>query len=317
METIALHDLPHVEARRLAASGQIVYLTVNPVEYHGPHLSLHNDYLVSLGLCRALHERIGGGQPMIVASDVEMGVEPTPGLGTRKTSFAIMKDQVVRAARGLAELGATRVVIMTFHGAPLHNLAIEAACQALRARGARALAPFHIVLRAMLELDDPREFEAALTPVADVAERDAVRAGLQHDFHAGFFETSMALHFAPQSVAPSYKQLPPCPPVEPVAKIMSASRWARRLGRDLLARELEYAAYGFAWGRLQPFPGYTSRPAAASAASGAVFAGRIVERYEETARAVLDRGERAPEPIMQWADAVSNRLGGISRQILS
>jgi creatinine amidohydrolase len=314
---IGLYDLPHAEARKLASSGQPIYLTVNPVEFHGPHLSLHNDRLVSLGLCRALHERIGGGEEMIVAADLQLGVEPTPGLGTRKASHQVVREQVVRAARGLADLGATRVVIMTFHGAPLHNLAIESGCEALRARGVRALAPFHIVLKEMLLLDDVGEFEEALLPIADARERDLVRAGLKHDFHAGFFETSMALHFAPESVSPAYRELPPCPEVAPVAKILTASRLAKRLGRDLLARELEYAAWGFGWNRVRPFPGYTGRPAAATAASGAVFARRIVERYAAAARAVLDRGERAPQPIMAWADAVSNRFGGISRQILT
>jgi hypothetical protein len=44
----SLFDVPHHDARRLARSGAPVYLTINPVEYHGPHLSLHNDRL-SLG----------------------------------------------------------------------------------------------------------------------------------------------------------------------------------------------------------------------------------------------------------------------------
>jgi hypothetical protein len=33
-----LLDLPHRVARRLAAEDRPVYLLVNPVEYHGPHL---------------------------------------------------------------------------------------------------------------------------------------------------------------------------------------------------------------------------------------------------------------------------------------
>ncbi|MFN7132430.1 MAG: hypothetical protein ACK4N5_10120, partial [Myxococcales bacterium] len=68
---IQLLDLPQSEARRLIAahageSGRApVYLTVNPVEYHGPHLSLHNDRLVSEGLVRALHARLFPGEPLL------------------------------------------------------------------------------------------------------------------------------------------------------------------------------------------------------------------------------------------------------------
>ena len=53
---ISLLDIPHQEARRLVKSGAPVYLSVNPVEYHGPHLSLHNDRLISIGLIREVHE---------------------------------------------------------------------------------------------------------------------------------------------------------------------------------------------------------------------------------------------------------------------
>ncbi len=53
-----LLDLPHRRATTLLSSGAPVYLLVNPVEYHGPHLSLHNDRLVSMGLVRGLHARL-------------------------------------------------------------------------------------------------------------------------------------------------------------------------------------------------------------------------------------------------------------------
>ena len=36
----------------LLATGAPVFLCVNPVEYHGPHLSLHNDRLISEGVAR-------------------------------------------------------------------------------------------------------------------------------------------------------------------------------------------------------------------------------------------------------------------------
>ena len=50
---LELFDLPHGRARALLDRGVPVFLTVNPVEYHGPHLSLHNDRLISLGTLAA------------------------------------------------------------------------------------------------------------------------------------------------------------------------------------------------------------------------------------------------------------------------
>ena len=77
---IRLFDLPHSEARRLLSSGAPVFLPVNPVEYHGPHLSLHNDRLISAGLMRDLHAGLAMKYdwPLLVADDLEVGVEPAP-----------------------------------------------------------------------------------------------------------------------------------------------------------------------------------------------------------------------------------------------
>lgn len=315
---LPLFELPHDETRRLVATGAPVYLTVNPVEYHGPHLSLHNDRLISCGIARELHAALrarGHDWPFLVGADLEVGVEPCSGPGSRHTRFVTARALVLEACRGLAELGARRVVFLTFHGAPLHNLALQDGVDWLRARGIAAIAPFHLVLREMLQFEDAAPFADALAPIADAGERALVARDLQYDFHAGFFETSVALHYAPASVSPLYRSLPPCPPVVPNAGFRRAARAARALGRAQLARELELAAAGFGWNALRPFPGYTSRPHLASAESGRVFARRIVDGYAPIVDDVLAGRALPPRPIMPWVRRVSagGRLGGTPR----
>ena len=185
---IPLFERAHVEARRLCRSGATVYLGVNPVEYHGPHLSLHTDHLISAALARDLAARLDPDRPLLWAGELEVGVEPVPGAGTRHTPYPAARELVLEACRALAELGAERVVVTTFHGSPLHNLAIEAGIRALRASGVRAISPFNLVLRQMLMLDNPTPFAPALAHIADPAERAAMLADLRFDFHAGFFE---------------------------------------------------------------------------------------------------------------------------------
>src|SRR3954468_20547512 len=255
---ISLLDVPHQEARRLVRSGAPVFLTINPVEYHGPHLSLHNDRLISLRLIREVHDGLAKKHdwPLLLGADLEVGVEPCPGPGTRRTAYPIVRHLVLEACRAIAELGASEVILMTFHGAPLHNLAIEAGVELLRAGGVRAIAPFNGLLTEMLFLD-PSEFAGAFTHVNDEGERSQMMTALANDFHAGFFETAMALHYAPESVAPDYTSLPPCPDVRPDGTLALASRLARRLGADKLSRELTFAAEGVGWNALRPFPGYT------------------------------------------------------------
>lgn len=302
-----LLDQPHREAARLVKSGAPVFLTVNPVEYHGPHLSLHNDRLVSQGLCRDLHARIAPQAPFLLGADLEVGVDPCPGRGSRHVPFQTVRALVVEACRALAELGAQQVILMTFHGAPLHAIALEAGVELLESRGVRALAPFNAVVQELLALDASR-YAPALEPIADPAERAEVAAGLAMDFHAGFFETSMALHYAPGSVSPEFATLPPCPPFAAPAHMALVGRAARRLGLAHFAGEVGFASAAFGWYALRPFPGYTGRPHLANPVSGARFASAIVDRYAELAGEVFGRGARSPAPIMRWSKALT--LGG-------
>jgi creatinine amidohydrolase len=310
-----LFDLPHVEARRLVQTGAPVYLTCNPVEYHGPHLSLHNDKLVSRGLIRALHARLQtrhADWPLLLASDLEIGIEPCWGPGSRHTRYATARELILEACRALAELGAQRVVIMTFHGAPLHNVALDEGVQLLEARGVKAVAPFNLVLQKQLTLD-PRQFAAAFAHVEDAAEREAMMRGLALDFHAGFFETSMSLYFAAESVSDVYKTLPPCPDFAPTRLLASVERVARAAGRDHLAEELAFAALGTGWYKLKPFPGYTGRPHRARRAAGEVFGSFMLDEFEREVEAVLEGRARSPQPIMQWTRWVTlgGRIGGV------
>jgi creatinine amidohydrolase len=306
---ISLFDVPHQEARRLVRSGAPVYLTINPVEYHGPHLSLHNDRLISIGLTRDVHERLAAKHdwPLLLGADLEIGVEPCPGPGTRRTPFPVVRHLVIESCRALAELGASKVILMTFHGAPLHNLAIEPGVQLLRAAGVRAVAPFNGVLNELLFLE-PSKYAPAFAHIEDQAERDEMMEGLALDFHAGFFETSLALHYAPESVAPDYKSLPPCANVRPNGTFALAAKMARALGADRLARELTFAAAGVGWNALRPFPGYTGRPHRATPQAGALFAEEMVRRYAEGIEDVFAGRAESPPPIMRWAGMLS--LGG-------
>jgi creatinine amidohydrolase len=302
MRRVHLFDLSHGEAQDLCSRGVPVYLPVNPVEYHGPHLSLRNDHLCGMGLAEDLHARIapanGSPWPFLVASSIEAGVEPCPGPGTRAVSFLAVRRLVVDACRALLDLGARRVVIVTFHGAPLHAHALDAGVRLCEARGARAIQPHNLLMRALMTIDGSA-FPEAFASIEDPAERATLMRETPRDFHAGYGETSLALHYAPESVGAIYKALPPCPPIRPDPPFVAASRAARAAGQHGLAIELEFAAHARGWMKLTPFPGYTTSPHRATSEAGRVFARAIVDRYEEATRAVF-AGAGGPRPIMPW-----------------
>lgn len=305
--TASLFEMPHLEARALLSRGVPVFLAINPVEYHGPHLSLHNDALISAGLAADMHRVLAtrhGDWPFVTAGELGVGVDPVRGPGTRKTSFPRVCEIVGEACRALAELGARNVVLMTFHGSPMHNLAIESGVELLAARGVRAIAPLNLLMRYLLDVN-ASEFTDAFTHIRDVATREAMMRDLYLDFHAGFAETSLSLHYAPASVSPTYRDVAPCPAIEPVTAWMIASRVARAAGADTLSKECKLAAFGSAWQMLDPFPGYTGSPHLATPESGAVFAAHMVGQFAEHAERVFAGHATSPKPIMSWVAPLS------------
>lgn len=306
---IRLLDLPHTEARRRLSDGAVAWITANPIEYHGPHLPLDTDRLQSLGWIEALHAALGEpGEPLLCA-DLPLGVEPAPGPGSQPVSYGHLREAVSRAARSVVELGARRVVIVTFHGSPLHNLALHEVVIHLRRRGVAAIAPFQEVVRLLLE---PLDLERARRTVThlDAADAERVLADLAWDFHAGFFETSLMLHWAPGSVSPRHVELPPCPPVRRSRAMSALGRVAAALGADRSAAELEFAAVALGWQQLRPFPGYTGHPALASPSAGERFAELVVERSTPPTHLAL-AGEAVGGPPLAWIGPLTGwgRLG--------
>ena len=302
-------DMPHAQVRSLLAEGAPVYLPVNPVEYHGPHLSLHNDALISRGLIDHLHAVLAPEMPLLVVPDLEVGVEPVMGPGSRPVPYQTVRALVLRACRSLAELGARRVVLMSFHGAPLHNAALQAGVELLGELGVTALSPLAEVL-ALLMVPTPElreRLEATCDTIADLADREVMRQAMDRDFHAGFLETSLSLYLAPDSVMADRSALPPCPDAPSSPPLLALARTAELLGRKRLAAELRFAAWGVGWYGIRPHPGYTSRPDLANAEAGRLATELIIERYVESCRAVF-AGGAPPEPPLRWLRGLT--LGG-------
>jgi creatinine amidohydrolase len=309
-DPIPILELPHRQARALLRGGAPVFLSIDPVEYHGPHLSLRNDHLVSTGLSRRFHAalceaRVGQPWPFLLASTLDAGVDPTQGPGSRAVAFRELCGLVVRACEALADLGAERVVLMTFHGAPLHSIALQRGVDALLARGVRALAPLNLLL-VDVATSPPEPFAPALAHVPE-PERAPMLAALRHDFHAGFMETSFALALAPSSVDPIHRTLPDCPPITPDARLLRLARAADRVGKADVAAELRVVAHGVGWSKLRPFPGYTAQPRHATAEAGEVFVRYAVSRAVPL---ILDvfAGAPPPPPPMAWMEQLT--LGG-------
>lgn len=302
-------ELP-VESLPPTLAENILFIFINPTEYHGPHLPLANDYIISRGLADRLFARLkkaGLTKQYIAAPLINLALDPTPGPGTIMVTAPQFESLLRRFAEKLPGIGAKRVILMTFHGAPRHNHALQRFVKQLTAAGIQALNPMNTILKKLLEYR-PGDFSEALTPIRDSKAREEIDRHLDSDYHGGFFETSLTLALAPGSVSPGHGKLPDCPPVEIPTWQKAAIHGMRSIGQKSAARELHYAAEALAWLKLDPFPGYTGKPRFANAKSGEFFVSKILDEYEAAVRAVFVEGKNPPEPVMDMTELLSGAI---------
>ena len=297
---------PHTQLAELARAGTPVHLFVNPVEYHGPHLSLGNDRILSERIALKLHERLVATQgdfPFVVGGHVDMGCDPCPGKGSVGVTYGQLKTALRQRVDALAELGVRKVVFHTFHGSPFHQHALDWAVARLHRKGVRAVNLFPATIDLIVNFD-PALYEPLRQLLPSPADFERVMAILPEDHHAGFFETSVALYVAPETVAPDYRNVPRCPPL-PTSKPLLA------LARAIKSRELENSAYAMAWMLLKPFPGYTGIPALASPDVGRFYVeDLILPRYEQRCRDVLWGDVPPPRAGFAWTRPLAPLVGG-------
>lgn len=297
---------PHRQLAELGRAGVPVHFFVNPVEYHGPHLSLGNDRILSERIALKLHQRLTAEQgdfPFVVGGHLDMGCDPCPGPGSVSTSYNQLCAALGRRVDALAALGVQRVLFHTFHGSPFHQHALDWAVQRLHRRGVAAVNLFPATIDLILNFDRDRYLPLrALLP--SLADFERVVATLPWDHHAGFFETSVALYVAAETVSPDYRQVPDCPSLNPSVPLQA-------LARTLGSRELENAAYALAWVRLKPFPGYTGVPSLASPEAGRFYVeDLILPRYLERCRPVLWENAPPPRAGFAWVRPFAVLVGG-------
>lgn len=297
---------PHNQLAALARSGAPVHLFVNPVEYHGPHLSLGNDRILSERIALKLHERLlqkPDEFPFVSGGHIDMGCDPCPGPGSVSTTYSQLRSSLRQRVDALVDIGVQRVIFHTFHGSPFHQHALDWAVERLRRKGVRAVNLFSATIDLIVNFDP-----ALYAPLRDLlpsqADFERVLSILPSDHHAGFFETSVALYVAPETVAPDYRSVPPCPPLPASAALMG-------LARLLKSRELENTAYSMAWMLLKPFPGYTGIPALASPEAGRFYVeDLILPRYVQRCRDVLWGDAPPPRAGFAWTRPFAPIVGG-------
>jgi creatinine amidohydrolase len=306
-EPIYLSEIPNEEAGALVATGAPVIVFFNPVEYHGPHLPLDTDSLLSFGAISETYNRMrdeGTEWPLLIYSTLRVGCGAVPTRGTVHHRYREVRRMMLDTCRGLRTLGAKRVILMTFHGEPHHNLAIDDGVKLLRSWGIQAMAPMNVIMTESVEMKIA-DYDSVFATIPDERERTICRDTFSADFHAGFFETSLMLHWRPEAVGKAWKSVPPCPPLGSMPLLRRIAGFFRARGRENTAREIEFAEIGILWSKIRPVLGYTGRPALANAEAGRLFAERMTALISKAILGYFVKQIPPPEPIWKWIRVLS------------
>jgi creatinine amidohydrolase len=187
----------------------VAFLTVSPLEAHGPHLPVGVDAFTGRHFAEALAEHVvksRAGWSAILAPTLHLGSFTFDTVGTVRIRQRVVRDVVVDYGDSLARAGFRHILIVNGHGGPGHLVALEeAAAIVSRRRGVTMASLTGHLAWEFLRGRYLDRIEAALGRPLSSEERQA----FAEDAHAGFWETSVMLLLKPHLVAESYRRLPP------------------------------------------------------------------------------------------------------------
>jgi creatinine amidohydrolase len=193
-------DFPAVDRTKT-----VVYVTLSPLEVHGPHLPVAADSFEAEALATRAFELLTARfpemhvlrlPPLFVAADV---LPRAGSLAFRPSTLVRVVEDLLRT---LSRQGFRHVWVGSFHGGPCHWLAIEKACALGNRRyGTAAVSLFSMLLN--------RLTGGSMRMTDVLGDIDGLSGDvLEGDAHAGVIETSLLLHLAPHTVAAGHETLP-------------------------------------------------------------------------------------------------------------
>jgi creatinine amidohydrolase len=241
-----LEELTWPEIDALDRQRTLFVLPVGMIEQHGPHLPVGADTIGVMGEANEAAMRVSRALPdwnvvmMPLMNYGHGGANQLGGMTIHPGTYAIrqstLRSLVADVGGQIAQNGFKWIFVLTGHGAPVHNVALNEACDFVSET-------FRVT---MLHVTALFKGDAALQSRGEKINAEHFRAdelsSFGMDVHAGVSETSQMLATYPHLVRPVFKSLP------------------SQSGRSL--EELRQIATRPGW------QGYLSSPARATAAHG-------------------------------------------------
>ena len=208
---LRLEELTYTDIDQLDRRRTIFILTFGNLEEHGPHLPVGSDYFQAIAFRDGVVERLSKEHPdrtFVIAPVVPLGeggandVAGQPEhVGTFSVRFETLRDVAIDLGSAIAQQGFGTILLVHFHGSPLHSVAFNDAAGYVSDR----------YKARMVNLTSLVFGEQGLysTSVMEKHLGKGWRERIGFESHAGAAETSANLAIRPQLVKPDYKRLSP------------------------------------------------------------------------------------------------------------
>jgi len=244
---LKLEELSFTDIDRIDRAKSIFFLTFGNLEEHGPQNPIGSDYFQAIGLRNGLVARLRAKHPdytLVIVPVVplgEGGANELAGqpehIGTFPVRFETLRNVAVDLGATIARKGFQNILLIHFHGVPLHCMAFSDAAAFVSQR-------YKTRMVDVTSLVFGEGFYSGKVMEKYLGKGWEERIGIES--HAGAAETSVNLYLHGELVKPDYRKLHPFVAKDLVEFAHTSERtgwqgyWgdpakaSRALGRDLM-----------------------------------------------------------------------------------
>lgn len=212
MAILRYEELTASDLAALPRDRTTVFMSVGPLENHGPHLPLGNDLIQSTTLGRMLAERLEKKYPdwnFLFLPPIHSGCDTMINRGSIEVRPATLRRLIYDYTYQLSKDGFRTIVALSTHAGPRHLVVLEEVAERMRWRHrTRMISASSRILLEVLRGGFVDKIASRLEAHGDRLSDDE-RKGLRYDYHGGLLETSITLHLRPDLVKSSYRELRP------------------------------------------------------------------------------------------------------------
>lgn len=212
MAILKYENLSHSDLSALSREKSVVFLSVGPLEQHGPHMPLGTDALSARFFSEKIVKRLSGSRPdwnFILFPTIFAGCDTLTYTGTIEVRPVTLRALLLDCCKQLAKDGFRTIIAVGAHGGPRHMVVLEEVAAKMRWRyRTRMISASARILYQVLQGDFGEKIAAQMQKTGTLMTADE-RAALKGDYHGGLLETSLMLAADPSLVKPEYKTLQP------------------------------------------------------------------------------------------------------------